>query len=172
MINEEFDIPETLFAEATPQNLTLVTTPTPAPMTAPAIPWTDRLVFDVAIGDSIDAIMARYELSEEQIEDLLIHPTFNKAVDDQRRNIVENGIGFKYKSKLLAEEYLESLDGIVRDPSTSAAVRLDAIKSITKWAGYDESAAKGGGSGPSQATRMVIQWADGSGQIAVETTGG
>jgi len=163
MINEEFDIPETLFAEATPQP--------PTPVTAPAIPWTDRLVFDVAIGDSIEAIMARYELTEEQIEDLLIHPTFTKAVDDQRRNIVENGIGFKYKSKLLAEEYLESLDGIVRDPSTSAAVRLDAIKSITKWAGYDESATKGS-SGTSQATRMVIQWADGSGQIAVETSNG
>ena len=170
MINEEFDIPETLFAEATPQNLTI--TSTQPPLTAPAIPWTDRLVFDVAIGDSIDAIMARYELTEDQIENLLLHPTFTKAVDDQRRNIVENGIGFKYKSKLLAEEYLESLDGIVRDPSTSAAVRLDAIKSITKWAGYDESSTKGSTGQPGQATRMVIQWADGSGQIAVETSNG
>jgi hypothetical protein len=157
MINEEFDIPETLFAEATPVPLA------PTPMTAPAIPWTDRLVFDVAIGDSVGAIMARYELSEDQVEDLLIHPVFAKAVDDV--------IGFKYKSKLLAEDYLEALDNIVRDPQTSAAVKLDAIKSITKWAGYDEST-KSTSPQTGQTTRLVVQWQEGGGQVAVETVNG
>ena len=165
MINEEFDIPETLFAEATPQTLTTLAS---TPMTAPAIPWTDRLVFDVAIGDTVDALMARYDLTEDQVEDLLAHPVFSKAVDDQRRNIVENGIGFKYKSKLLAEDYLEALDNIVRDPQTSAAVKLDAIKSITKWAGYDGDL-KGNSPQGGQSTRMVISWQDGTGQVAVET---
>ena len=150
MLNEEFLIPSS-------EGLKSQTTP-----------WPPRLAFDFAMGDDPDAIMQRYDLSPTAFQYLLITPTFMKEVDAHRQYIIENGITFKYKARLQAEEYLMTLDEIIHSADSSPAVKLDAIKSVVKWSGYEADTKGAAQQGGSNQTRLVIQWGDGSGQIALE----
>ena len=92
-----------------------------------------------------------------------------REVDTHRKTVVNEGITFRLKAKLQAETYLQNVDELIHDPDTSPAVRLDAIKSVVKWAQYegDDKAATDSSKG---GTRLVIQWGDGSGAVALETT--
>ena len=130
-------------------------------------PWPSRLSFDLAMGDSAEAVMERYAIGPSQMQYLFLNPAFQLELQNHKERILAEGISFKTKAKLQAEDYLTDIDELIHDPETSPAVRLDAIKSVVTWAGYGEkkSDSVGGGS----ATRMVISWADGSGQVAIES---
>lgn len=137
-------------------------------LSTPTSPWPSRLAFDFAMGEDPELLTARYEIGPTQWQYLLLNPAFMLEVEKHRRTIVEEGVTFRLKAKLQAEAYLEEIDTLVHDPETSPAVRLDAIKSMVKWSGY-EPTTKDSQAAPSGPTRMVISWADGSGQIALET---
>jgi len=166
--NEEFQIPESLFHP--PEATTL---PAPTGITSEASPWPARLPFDLALGvDGIEDLEERYELTSEQIVYLLTLPEFQRQVRSHKDDIVTNGISFKQKAKLQAETYLTVVDQIVASASNSAAVRLDAIKSVVRWAGLEPKPDSTSNSSGAQTTRLVFQWADGTGQVAVEVKSG
>jgi len=159
--NEEFYIPDTMFEPPTP----VVLSDTPSTLAAP---WPSRLPFDIALGiDGMTILEERYDLSSDQIVYLMAVPEFQRQVRQHRDEILANGVGFKQKAKLQAETYLAEVDIIVADKSISAAVRMDAIKSTVKWAGLSNEG-KDSGSGVESTTRLVFQWQDGSGQVAIE----
>ena len=136
----------------------------PEPMTD----WPPRLAFDLALGEELDTLVTRYDLTHSQLHSLLLTPAFQKEVDKHKLDISENGVSFRLKAKLQAEDYLRDLDAIVHDPETPPAVRLDAIKSAVKWAGYEPK--EPAQTGTTASTRMVIQWASGD-SFAIETGG-
>lgn len=145
-------------------------TPEPSLVPSPLIgPWHSKLPFDVAFGESDDILCAKYNLSPAALEALYLNPAFRREVSDQQTIIREEGITFKAKAKLQAEMYLENLHDIVVSEATAASVKLDAIKSMVKWAGYEPKAEPQTQSQAQQKTQLVIQWQDGSGTVAIQT---
>ena len=134
-------------------------------------PWPARLPFDVAMGDSPESLCDRYGLQPEALDIFFLNAAFRREVAAHGQQIRDEGITFKAKARLQAEMYLEELHDIVVDKTIAPATRLDAIKSVTKWAGYEpKPVPENASSGSTGAqTRLVIQWQDGSGQIALET---
>lgn len=126
--------------------------------------WHPRLPLDLSLGEDSATLCQRYDLTPSQLQSLLLTPAFQKDVDRHRQDILDNGLSFRLKAKIMAEEYLKEIDNLVHDPEASPAVRLDAIKSIVKWSGNEPKESAAGGS-----TRMVIQWGDSNNTIAIET---
>lgn len=110
--------------------------------------WSPRMAFDMAMGEEdTDVLCERYALGEEAFNRILAHPAFRKEVSAFMKDVRENGVTFKAKVRAQAEEYLEVVDEIVNNPLAGASLRLDAIKSVVKWAGLDGAAAAGGNGG-------------------------
>jgi hypothetical protein len=113
-----------------------------SPFGSTAQPWPNRLAFDIALGDDPEEARLHYELSEDEFLRIIHHPAFRKEVADHARDIRENGISFKSKARLFAETYLAEVDEIVGNREIGATIRLDAIKSVVKWAGLEPQATK------------------------------
>lgn len=97
-------------------------------------PWDPKLVFDLAVEvDDLPTILERYALSEDEFSGLMSVPAFRRELALMVRDVREDGVSFRSKAKLQAEDYLQILDEMVYDPTTPASVRLDAIKSAVKW---------------------------------------
>ena len=141
----------------------------PALAIATTEPWPPRLAFELAMDGDLPYILEKHSLTTEQLTSFLLTPAFAKEVADHRARIIAEGVSFRMKAKLQAEEYLKDIDELIHDPDASPAVRLDAIKSVVQWAGY---VPKSDASTASAPTKMVISWQDGSGQLAIQTGGG
>ena len=142
----------------------------PAPPSTTLHPWHARLPFDVAMGDDPTTLCERFSLDPRQLDMYLLNAAFRREVAAHQKQFREEGVTFRAKAKLQAEMYLEDLHDLVVDKTVAPATRLDAIKSVVKWAGLEpkvekDAAPTGGGGG----TKLVISWQDGSGAIALQT---
>lgn len=138
------------------------------PVVETLAPWPAKLPFDVAFGEPNEVLSERYQIPPEDLEQFFLNPVFRREVADYATVIREEGVTFQAKAKLQAEMYLEEIHTIITNPTVAPSVKLDAIKSMVKWAGYEpkpETAAAGSG----QKTQLVIQWQDGSGTVAIQT---
>jgi len=96
-------------------------------------PWDTRLCFDVALGvDSLDEILARYAVSVDQFNLWAQHPLFMRTVGEFQKHIRENGLSFRAKARMQAEDLLNVAYGLVQDKNTPAATRADLIKWVAK----------------------------------------
>lgn len=104
--------------------------------------WSDRLAFDVALtlegsGESLQEVMARHSIKADSIIAFNADPIFLKKVEHYRGEIRDKGMTFKLKARAQAEELLTTSWLLIHDPSVSAAVKADLIKSTVKWAGLE-----------------------------------
>jgi hypothetical protein len=104
--------------------------------------WSDRLAFDVALtlegsGDSLQEVMTRHSINANDILKFNADPVFLKKVEHYRDEIRDKGMTFKLKARAQAEELLTTSWLLIHDPSVSAAVKADLIKSTVKWAGLE-----------------------------------
>jgi len=125
-----------------------------APQVVP--PWTTALVFDVALGlDAEDVIFRRHNITREEWEHISTHPMFLRQVGEQAREMGETGIGFRAKAKVQAEMYLVDIDRMVASPSTDQKVKLEAIRSVVKWAGLEPTPSREEGSSTPQVNIQI-----------------
>lgn len=104
--------------------------------------WSDRLAFDVALtlegsGESLQEVMARHSIGANDIIKFNADPVFLKKVEHYREEIRDKGMTFKLKARAQAEELLTTSWLLIHDPSVSAAVKADLIKSTVKWGGLE-----------------------------------
>lgn len=90
--------------------------------------------------DTPKAICEAYHITREQFAGYITHPVFIKAYQEAIEMLKVDGMSFKTKSKMLAEDYLTTAHNMVKNPNTSDAVRADLIKNTVRWAGYDAKA--------------------------------
>lgn len=115
--------------------------------------WDPRLILDLAMGiSSVDEILHRHAVTDEAYRALCDNTHFRRELAVARKDFQENGITFKAKAKIQAESYLPVVDEIINDPTTTAATRMDAIKSIVEWADLKPKK----DSGPQQATQVNV----------------
>jgi hypothetical protein len=96
--------------------------------------WDPRLILDLAVGiDSTEDILHRYNLSEEEYENLSKVKSFRQELALMIRDVRENGVSFARKAAVQAESYLEDVHTMITDPTVAAGTKLDAIKSTVLW---------------------------------------
>lgn len=105
---------------------------------APKVTWPPRLAFDLALGlDSEEIILDRHMITAEQWEILKSNPLFLREVIERKKDLTDQGVTFRAKAKIQAEEYLLTIDALINDTTVDPKVRLEAIRSMVKWAGLE-----------------------------------
>lgn len=127
----------------------------PSPVT-----WTPSLALSIALllegsGDQLVDILRDNSLSRADYVALVQNKTFQWAVTQLREDIRLNGLGFKVKAKMQAEQMLETSWNLVHHPEVSPAVKADLIKATVRWAGY-EPKDSGNGTGVSAAAGVQV----------------
>lgn len=82
-------------------------------------------------------ICAAYNISHEEFAQIAKHPLFIKAYAEAVEALKTDGMSFKMKAKMQAEDYLATAYAMIKNPNTSDAVRADLVKATVRWAGYD-----------------------------------
>lgn len=86
---------------------------------------------------STRAVCEEYGITEEEWDLIRFDPTFLGDLQRAADMLKEEGMSFKMKAKLQAEELLKSSWRLIHDALTPPAVRADLIKATMKWAQYD-----------------------------------
>lgn len=90
--------------------------------------------------DTPKNICAAYNLTREQFAQIIQHPVFVKAYQEAIEMLKVDGMSFKVKCRMQAEDYLGTAFAMVKNPNISDAVRADLMKSTVRWAGLDAKA--------------------------------
>lgn len=117
-----------------------------------ALGWPPTLPVEIALKTApLDEIRAAYGYSSEEWMALKDNPRFLADLSAAVQMVAKDGMSFKLKAQLQAEELLKTSWRLIHDPTCPATVRSDLIKSTMRWAGYDvKEAAAGGGGTPLQ----------------------
>lgn len=96
--------------------------------------------------DTPQKICQAYNITKDEFAAIAKHPVFIKSYQEAVEALKTDGVSFKMKARMQAEDYLATAYAMVKNANTSDAVRADLIKATTRWAGYDakENAAAGG----------------------------
>lgn len=97
--------------------------------------------------DTPQNVCTAYGIDREKFGRIIKHPVFIKAYQEACELLKLEGMSFKAKAKLQAEDYLATAHNMVKNPNISDSVRADLIKNTVRWAGYDAKAADVGASG-------------------------
>lgn len=87
----------------------------------------------------LHVIKDEYGYSDEEWAALRHDPVFLRALKDAVELVRQEGMSFKLKAKLQAEELLKRSWKLAMDTSgqTPPSVQADLIKATMRWAGYD-----------------------------------
>lgn len=101
------------------------------------------LPVELAMGISTPAVVcAAYGITKDEFALLAQHPLFIKAYQNAVESLNQDGMSFKIKAKMQAEDFLATSYQMVKNAETSDAVRADLIKHTVRWAGWDAKAAE------------------------------
>jgi hypothetical protein len=90
--------------------------------------------------DTPAKICAYYDISRERFAQLIAHPVFIKAYQEAVEMLKVDGMSFKTKAKMQAEDYLGTAYAMVKNPNIADAVRARLIECTVRWAGLDQKA--------------------------------
>lgn len=107
-----------------------------------------KLVFEIAMGVERPMVLfKRYGYTEDQALALTSNELFNRQVESKASELKAQGLIFKVKAALAAEDIMEDVYVGAKDPETPFSQKLDALKFFSKAAGVDAVAATGGPAG-------------------------
>lgn len=108
-----------------------------------AIPFDPSLPFEIALGFMpVDEVFRKHKVSEEQQVELLKSTAFVSAVQQYVDEFQSTGLTFRLKASVQASQLLDTLWEMVHDEEVSSTTRLEAIRSVVKWAGLEPSNTK------------------------------
>lgn len=138
-------------AAGTPTGGDLVTTSPSPPLrlyeTGPALAtdpsemgWPPTMIIELAlkVGSPKD-ICADHGISREQWEAIRHNPVFIAELGRTVEALRTDGMAFKARSQLQANELLKESWKLIHDVAVPANVRADLIKSTIRWSGLDAS---------------------------------
>ena len=86
---------------------------------------------------STRAVCEAYGITEDEWDLIRFDPVFLSDLQRAADMLKEEGMSFRIKAKLQAEELLKSSWRMIHDPNAPPAVRADLIKATMRWAQYD-----------------------------------
>lgn len=96
---------------------------------------------------TVQQICEAHQVTHQQIARLATHPVFIKAYQEAMEMLKVEGMSFKAKARMQAEDYLGTAFAMVKNPNISDAVRADLLKATVRWAGYEAKAVDVGNGG-------------------------
>lgn len=112
------------------------------------IGWPPTLPVEIALKTApMDDIRVAYGYSKDEWAALPRDPVFLADLAAAVTMVKKEGMSFKIKAQLQAEELLKSSWRLIHEPDTPASVRADLIKATMRWAGYDVKEAQGAAGG-------------------------
>lgn len=135
----------------------LLPLPTPAEVSTPSALWPIALIRDLALGiEDEDTILARYNISPEQYTRISSHPKFRSEYLYIVQSLQQSGEIFKQRARILAEDYLQTIDQLVNSPDVDAKTKLAAITKVVEWSGLGVVPKSPTDSGPTTAVQVNI----------------
>lgn len=117
-----------------------------------AIGWPPTLPIEIALKTApMNDIRDAYGYSQAEWIALKDNPEFLADLAAAVAMVKEEGMSFKLKARLQAEELLKTSWRLIHAPidEVPSSVKADLIKATARWAGYDAKDNGGGGSGNS-----------------------
>lgn len=97
--------------------------------------WPAQLPVALALGlEDLPTILSRFDITEERFAALAPVPAFRKAVSEAQREVREKGHSFKLKSRMIAEDYLDTLYTELHNPRVGFGTKFDVFKYLVKIA--------------------------------------
>jgi hypothetical protein len=93
----------------------------------------------------VQEICAAYNISKDQFIELSQDPLFVKAYSDAKEALQKDGMSFRIKARLQAEELLKKSWAMIHSPETPTTVKADLLKATVRWAGLEPKADTGTG---------------------------
>lgn len=93
------------------------------------------------------SVLARYGYTPEQAGTLLSNEFIQRQIEAKRAELKSQGIVFKTKALMAAEDILEDVYVEAKAQDTPLPQKLDALKFFAKAAGVDQVAQTSGGAG-------------------------
>lgn len=102
------------------------------------------LPMELALGvDSVKNICTSYGIDKEEWDLLREDPLFTKAVEAAVRSLEKEGMSFRTKARIQAEELLKTSWNLIHKEDVPAVVKADLIKATVKWADYEPKPQQG-----------------------------
>jgi hypothetical protein len=114
------------------------------------IGWPPTLPIEIALKTaSMSDIRDAYGYSPEEWSALRDNPEFLVDLAAAVQMVKEEGMSFKLKARLQAEELLKTSWRLIHAPidEVPSSVKADLIKATARWAGYDAKDAAAAGAG-------------------------
>jgi hypothetical protein len=110
--------------------------------------WPPMLPIELAMHIApVPEICEAYGIDKEGFIRLTQDPLFVQAFKGAKEMLQKDGMTFRIKAKMQAEELLKKSWAIIHDDSTPTTVKADLIKSTIKWADYEPKTTGPGGGG-------------------------
>lgn len=103
--------------------------------------WPPTLPIELALRIATPPeIQQEYGYSDEEWAMLKEHPLFLKDLADACKMVREEGMSFKLKARLQADELLKTSWRLIHaaPDEVPSSVKADLIKATMRWAGYEE----------------------------------
>lgn len=126
---------------------------------ADVLGFNPMIAFKLALGMGKPSdIFSDYGIALDEARRLIADPVFIGTIKKYKEDVAANGLGFKMKCRIQAEDLLTHSYLIATDPEAPAAVRADLIKWTGKMAGYepDTKGEKGAGGGATFALNITF----------------
>ena len=152
MINEEFFID--LESENEPEfdydSLVTLSSERALLPRPPLKEYSQNFIMEIALGlETPESLCVRYDITPLEYLQLSANQTFITDLAHWRQRMADEGLSFKLKARVQAEEYLQEIDNIVTDPTTSKETKLAAISRVVQWGGLDTKPSDTGNAKPS-----------------------
>lgn len=124
-----------------------------------SLTWPPTLPIELALKTATpDDIRREYGYSQAEWAALPGNPVFLKDLAAACEMVRQEGMSFKLKAKLIAEENLKEVFKLTRDEKCPPAVRGKLIELTARWAGFDpRTNGEGADGGPVSANTLNIQ---------------
>jgi hypothetical protein len=95
----------------------------------------------------VQEICAAYSIDKDEFVALTEDPIFIKAYAAAKEELQKDGVSFRLKAKVQAEELLKKSWALIHSDQTPSNIKADLIKATVRWAGYDMKEGTGQGIG-------------------------
>jgi hypothetical protein len=113
--------------------------PTPlAPFNPAELGFPVTLPVELALGEEKPAdICAAYEITRDQFSKIIQNPVFQKAYLDAQKMLQQEGMSYRIKARMQAEELLKTSWNLIHSSFTPASVKAQLIIHTAKVAGLE-----------------------------------
>ena len=88
---------------------------------------------EVGANEPLSVVLLAENLTQYEYDQIAKNPQFQRYLTEFKADLVENGFSFTAKSRILAEDLLQNIFLMAKDPDTPAAMRVRTLENLVEW---------------------------------------